>query len=314
MKIVMTDIDGSTLCPKNITHLTMTDTADAACSSVALKFKDKERIGEINSVKVYDGDKAVFCGFCDCQRVTADGDGFECYIYARSSACLLVDSQAKPFTFNCPSARQLWCEYAKALGFSYSLPEYYCKEKYEISSGTSCFGAINNFVTALSGSEIYINAQNELCLRQESQDIKSLSKYDIISASSVINRSEPISKISFRREQDNGYNAHMESGFVIDKGISRERFVNLNSVASWQRDNTVYRRLKGYTQSYMLLEVTVAGHIDEELYQRYSFHGDIGDFDDYILTEKKYTFDGSRERTRLTLRKSIDIGDVMYVD
>lgn len=314
MKILLKDINDEVYQVKNITQIVFTETAGAACSSISFKFKSKENIGEIVSVRAYTDNGIVFNGFCDCQRVSVDSRGYEVFVYARSSAGILVDSQSKPYTFNCPSARQLWAQYARNLGFEYSLPEIFCNEKYEVSSGTSCFGAINNFVSALTGSEIIITPENKICLGDFSEDIKSLNKYTVLSASAVINRSEPIAEICYKREQDTDYKAHFVSNFAKKKGLIRTRFLNINSVAQWQRTNTVFRKMKDFFNSYMLLEITVSGTVDEPIYQRFSYSGEIGNYDDYILTEKKYIFDENKEKTKLILRKNIDMEDAVYVD
>ncbi|MGN1329015.1 MAG: hypothetical protein ACI4V4_04870 [Eubacterium sp.] len=314
MKIQMTDIDGKEYHVKDLTQIIITETVGVACASLCFKFKSKEKIGEIVSVKAYSESSAVFNGFCDCQRVTADSSGFETYIYARSSVSILVDSQSKPFTFNCPSARQLWAEYARALGFEYSMPEISCNEKYEVSSGTSCFGAINNFVSALTGCEMIITPENKICLGTVSEDVRSLNGYTVLSASAVINRSEPVGEICYKREQDTDYITHYISKLAMEKGLNRTRYVNINSVAQWQRTTAVSQKMKGFFNDYMLLEITVKGVVSERLYQRFSYSGEVGSFDDYILTEKKYIFDNGNEKTRLVLRKNIDMEEMVYVD
>ncbi|MGN1421498.1 MAG: hypothetical protein ACI4XC_08300 [Eubacterium sp.] len=310
----MTDINGREYEVKDITQIIFTETVGAACASLCFKFKSREKIGEIVSVRAHSEKSIIFNGFCDCQRVTADSKGFETYIYARSSASVLVDSQSRPFTFNCPSARQLWTEYARDLGFEYSLPKISCNEKYEVSSGTSCFGAINNFVSALTGCEIIITPENKISLGEVSKDVKSLNSYTILSASAVINRSEPVGEICFKREQDTDYKAHFVSQLAREKGLGRTRYINLNSVAQWQRTNSVLRRMKDCFNDYMLLEITVDGTVNEKLYQRFSYSGEIGKYDDYILTEKRYIFDKGTEKTKLVLRKNIDMGEAIYVD
>lgn len=311
MKITAFDIDGTEYAPDDIYRLTMTESADAACSSLSFYFKSDKRVGELVSVRAYENGENIFSGFCDCQKISREGSGYSVYIYARSSACLLVDSRSQPFTFSCPSARQLWAQYARDKGFKYGLGDISCNEKYEVSSSVSCYGAINNFVSAQTGSGIYVSPHGEILLLSESIDVKQLEKYSIISEQTIINRSEPISLISFKREQDTSYNAHIMSMLAREKGITSTRFCNLSSLPQWQRENTVLQQLRSSFDSYMLLEVTVAGSVSERLYQRFSYGGDK---EEYILTEKKYSVGGNGEQTRLTLKKRIDAGEVMYVD
>lgn len=313
MKIVMNSIDGKVLEATDISELTFTDTADAACSSLCFKYKNAGELEEIYSVRAYENGKIIFNGFCDCQRVTACDDGYEAFVYARSSAGVLVDCECEPIAFNCPSARQLWTQFARAAGFKYALPEIFSNEKYEVSSGISCFGAINNFVSAVTGSKIYVNPKNEITLRTLSEDIKSLNAYDIISQSVVINRSEAIYQINYKNDEDKRYIRHMSSDLARDKKISSEIYVNLASLPAWQREKNISQRLKSSFDNYFLIEIVLSGNITDELFQRFSFKGEIGEFDDFILVEKKYTFDSGGEKTKLTLRKNIQTGDVIYV-
>ncbi|MCD7797419.1 MAG: hypothetical protein LUG95_07475 [Clostridiales bacterium] len=313
MKIVMIDIDENEYTPLYITQLELTNTAGVACLSLSIKFKDSTVLPEIVSVKAYNGKETVFNGFCDCQKITAD-DGFENYIYARSSACLLVDNQALPFTFNCPSTKQLFVQYARDKGSEYALPEISSTQKYEVSSGTSCFGAINDFVSLLTKSDMYISNDNKLCLAKISEDIKNLDSSAAISAYAQINRSEPICVINSKKSQGSDYILHTVCETAQKKKISRQKYLNLTSLPQWQRENTVRSRIKSSFDDYMILCVTVAGEFNEKLFQRFNLSLPVGDYEDYILTGIKYSFDKSGERTRLTLRKNIETGDVTYVD
>lgn len=309
----MTDTEQKEYAPNSITQLTLTDSCDAACASLCFTYKSSEPIGEIVTVKAYKNGRILFNGYCDCQKMTEEDSGCEIFIYARSSACLLVDDQAKPFTFNCPTARQLWAQFARDKGFEYALGEIGCDKKYEVTSG-SCFKAIHDFVSALTGDQIYITADNKISRRQISGDIQSLNKYKILSVCSVINRSEPISVISYKREQDTDYRAHIISKLARERKISSGSFINLSALPQWQRENMIYKRLKESFDDYQTLQLTVSGIVKEALYTRFSYKGGRFSCNDLILTEKKYTADESGERTRLTLKKNMDPGEMIYVD
>ncbi len=72
--------------------------------------------------------------------------------------------------------------------------------------------------------------------------------------------------------------------------------------------------LKDSFKDYKRLEIKLKGFIDSELFQRFSYSGTLGDFDDYLLFEKLYSIDKNGEQTKLVLRKNIDIEEVNYVD
>lgn len=315
MKMIIKTADNIEHEIKNITRLTFSQSADAACDSVWAYFKSENVLGEAVSVRLFDGARLIFNGYCDCQKITEDKDGFKVYIFARSGAALLVDNQAEPYTYFSPSGKQLCLLYAKPFGIECALPEIYSSESYQVSGSTSCYGAINQFVYFCTGYSIAVTPENELCLLTPSNDIKHFDDYTVLSVKSTINRSEPISIINYKDSFNaGGYGHHTRSDFADSRQINRCRYVNLNSLAPWQRDYTVLQRLKKSFDEYMLLELELAGYADEKLLQRFSFSSRIGNFDDYALVEKRYICDENGSRTKLTLRKMIDVKENTYVD
>lgn len=314
MKIVLVTVDGKKTEPKGVISATLTQTAEVACDSLSVKFVGEKVLDEIERVYAYQNDKLIFNGYCDCQRVTADENGFETYIYARSSACLLVDNDAFAYTYNRPSAQSLFMTYAKELGFVSKLPDICTFKKYEVSSGSSLYGAINSLVSTITGNSIRINADNEIFMLKPSENVINLNNNRIISAKSTINRSEPISAVHYKKEFSYLYDCHTYSKLAVDLRFSRKRYVNLVSLPSWQRNYKISKMLKDSFKDYKRLEIKMNGYFDEELFQRFNYSSSIGDFKDYLLYEKVYCVDKNGEKTRLILKKNIDISEVNYVD
>ena len=94
----------------------------------------------------------------------------------------------------------------------------------------------------------------------------------------------------------------------------RVRYGNLASLTQWQREYTVLKKLKDSFEDYRNLEGTVTGYMSKPLLQRFSYSSAIGEYENYVLTEKEYIYSTSGERTRLTLKKEIDIKEITYVD
>lgn len=316
MKIEIETVDGEKYEPENIAELNFTQTAEAACDCFSAVFKSDIPVGEIVTVHVFDEDKLVFSGYCDTQRMSKNKDGFQVYFYARSYASILVDNEAEPYTYNKPSARQLCFTFAEPFGFTCDLPEIAIEQKYEVAKGISCYGAISRFVELTAGKQIYVTPQNSIRLREKSRDIKEFGRYKILSAKSVVNRSEPLSQICFKRASSSaGYRLHTAAAAQTDfKLCERKQYVNLSSLEQWQREYAVVQRLKNSYKNYKILEITVSGYVKENLYQRFSYSSEIGNFEDYILTEKKYTVDKNGGNTRLTLKKEFDVKEITYVD
>lgn len=314
MKIVLKNVEKKEFSADDITEFVMTETVGAACSCVQLKFKSDCPVGEIASVKVYHNEKIVFNGFCDNQRISLCSRGFDISIYARSSAAILVDNEAKPFTYKAPSAKQLCLNNTERFGFKCCLPEISCNYKYQVIKGTSAYGAVNNFVSLIAGIPVYVTPDNEIKIFEKSSKEKDLGNYDIISFTAVINRSEPVSKINYKKEASTFYNIHIESQTAAGIGLSRERYLNLSSFPQWQRDYCATEKLKASFESYEILELQVNGYVTDELYSTFFYSGELGYFSDYILTEKKYCRSGDSEITKLILKKKIDAKENIYVD
>lgn len=108
---------------------------------------------------------------------------------------------------------------------------------------------------------------------------------------------------------------HTCSGIQNDIKLSeRKQYINLCSLPQWQREYTVVKKLKTSYNDYKVLEVIVSGYAADRIYQRFSYLSSMGNYSDYLLTEKKYIYDKNSERTRLVLKKDIDIKEITYVD
>lgn len=315
MKISIFTVEEKEYTNLDLCEINFTQTAGVACDSLCFYFKSSDFIEEIDRVTAYDGSNLVFSGSCDCQKRTETENGFENYIYARSSAAVLVDNEALPFTYNCPTASQLWYTLAKDKGFINCLPQVVSTDKYEVTKGNSCFAAIRQFVELKTGKVMYVTPQNELKCFEESENVKSLDDYKVLSCTATINRSEPVSRLCVKKSStDTHYRLNMKAQICDEIGIDRIQYLNLQSLPQWQRENGAVNKLKSYFEDYKILEIKVSDFVSDSLYQRFSYKSAGGQYDDYILTEKKYTLDKNGEVTRLTLKKQIDIKEITYVD
>ena len=97
-------------------------------------------------------------------------------------------------------------------------------------------------------------------------------------------------------------------------GINRTKFINLNSLPKWQRDNTVLLQLKSSFEDYKTLEVSVSGYADEPLLRRFDCSTQHKSYSDYVLTQRKFICTKNGTVTMLTLKKQLDIKEITYVD
>lgn len=314
MIIKLTDINGSEFTAEDVIEFNFTQSADAACDSFWARFC-RGYDSEISKVRVYENGALIFNGLCDRQQITENESGVETYFYARSGASVLVDNEAQPFTYVCPTAKQLFFSNISSFGFTSSLPEIQSSDKYEVTKGTSCYGALSKFVALQSGGRIAVTPGNDIFLLKKSDGIKSLNTYKILSAVHTVNRCDPYSQIIFKRSSsDTEYSLHTKAGISDRLGINRVMYINLSLLPQWQRENTVLKKLRESYDDYMTLQVTVSGYVDEALMQRFSYHSSIISCDDYVLSEKRYIRNKEGELTYLVLKKINDIKEITYVD
>ena len=132
--------------------------ADAACDGIRLSFLTEKPLGEAVEITAYLNGEKVFFGFADYQSE----ENSRAFVYARSSACILVDNEAPQAAFNAPSAASLYGFYAKPFGFKSRLKRLFTEYEYTVSKGESCYGAINAFASAICSKNVAVSPENEL--------------------------------------------------------------------------------------------------------------------------------------------------------
>lgn len=308
------DINGKSVSVHRIISYEIISEVAAVCDGLRLHFVYQKKIGEICVVKAYSGGKLIFNGFCDKQKMTFGKSGGSCFIYARSSAALLVDNEAIPCQYSNPSARQLWFTNAKDLGFECCLPEICSEHSYLVPKGTSCYGAINNYVSAVCKAPVYATPENELKIYEESSDVKSLEDYKLISLLHIINRSVLISDIDYKINSADNYSYHFKSVLAEKMGIKRRRLYNLSSVPLWQREITAEKKINSALEEYYCISAELAGDCDFHLYDRvYADLNILSDREEFYVSEIVKSKNKNGEKTAVILKKKINGELINYV-
>lgn len=308
MIFVLKNVNAYEYIADNTASYEIVSEVGAACSGLRLYFNTDNEIGEIKSVKAVEDGKTVFFGFCDLQNEAKSASGFKYFIYARSSASLLVDNEARPFEYKKPSAKQLFICNAKEFGFECALPEIFIENDYAVTKGTSCFGAVNNFVRAVTGAPVYVDENNVMRMFSESSQVKRLNDYAVVSQSLVINRGDVISRIDYKISSEQDYKYHCKNAFAEENGIERSEIINLSGLPPWQRETAVRNRLIDSFGNYYSLRVQLAGSSDFKLYDR--IETDKGEFLVFEIIKSK---NKNEEKTTLVLKRKIEGELINYV-
>lgn len=287
---------------------------DAACDGLRVYFYTEYPVKDIFRVCAYEKDVRVFYGFADRFQMSFDTGGYKAFVYARSSAALLVDNEADPGQYDYPTSRQLWFQNAKQFGIGFGLPEVFSDSSYVVNKGTSCFGALNSFMQYVCSKNIYVDAYNTLKVFEYGSKPKSLSSAKIISASKTWDKSAVISRIDYKINSADKYTYRLESKKAQNMGIRSRILINLSSLPPWQRDAEAHRRISNSFKSLDTVQIVLASSAGFSL-------GDmlfvdlkkLGISDDYFVHGIVRSKNSNGEKTVLTLRKETDGELVNYV-
>lgn len=286
----------------------------AACDGLRLFLHSDNAIDDIRTVCVFNNEKKIFYGFADKIRVSCDSDGYTVFVYARSSAALLVDNEAYPGQYSCPTSRQLWYFHAKPFGFSFGLPEVYSQAEYIVGKGKSCFGAIDTFMQYSCGKKIYVTPQNELRVFEISNKVKRLDTESLLSISVQVDNSSVIARIGYKINSSEKYIYRLESRFALDHGVSSRKLINLSSLPVWQREAEARRQIEDSLENYFTVKTVLAGDAPISLADKVSVHSErLGISGEFIVCSIIRAYNSGGKKTTLTLRKEIDGELINYV-
>ena len=279
--------------------------ADAPCDAIRLSYIPSVQ-GEARKLKAYCNGECVFSGFVDMQSRCSDEKGEREFIYARSTACLLVDNEAELINYKAPCVNSLFTVNAKPFGFKNNLNNYSTTADYSVLKGTSCYGAINTFISAFEDKALRVSPENELYIPSGKVDY-CVDPDSVISVKESVNRGSAVSRIDYKT--DGGYSHHRASRELENKSIVRSRKMNMSSLPEWQRKTALSNMLKRSAEDYYSAEITVEGVAAAQLYSSVIYDGLEG----YYITALDTVFNNNGAKTKISLRKGLSLREVDYV-
>lgn len=309
----LTDIDGKHFVFEKLLSYTLSSETDAACDGLQLHFLTEGSLPELKTVTAFADGEKIFFGYVDYQQACAGSNGFSATVYARSSACILLDNEAEPFTYIRPSAYALFMLHAKPFGFESALPTIYCEADYTVSKGTSCYGAVNRFVSGISGKNLRVSPDNVLYL-PEGKNLLIINPDEALEEARSVNRGDTVSSIDYKANGDTQYRHHIKSRYLEGRGFQKSQKLNLASLPGWQQAFTLRRRLESAAREYQKAELLLKGVVLAELYAPVSYSGScFGSLNGYYVDSYRITLDSSGARTRITLLKKLELEEISYV-
>ncbi len=313
IKVYLGAADGVQQTAERLLSMELCSDAEAPCDALSLLFLCEASLFEVHTVRMELDGKTVFSGYCDRQRTQPAADGVQVFLYARSSAALLVDSAAEPMTYRAPTAQMLFHREAAPYGFTAALPALSSEYEYTVERGASRYGAINNFVQTLCRKPVRISPQNELFLPDGSGEIL-LDSFVVTAEARMVNRGGAVLQIDYKTEGDAGYLHHCKSRLLEKNGIVCSRKADISALPAWQRKSALTDMLYGAAQSYCEAQFAIDGCHCFSLFDRAVYRGArCGSMEGYRLSSFVMTKNAQGEATRLTFRKELDLKEITYV-
>lgn len=296
-----------------ITSYELSMEVDAPCDGLRLNLISDRIMPEVYRVEAYNGDKKVFDGCVDTQREAVDKNGISCFLYCRSSACALTDSQAKPYTYNSPSARALF-EINFGNEYKYGLGDVFSDKPYSVGGSVSKFGVLNDFVYSITGSRIRINPNREVTLLLSNNTLK-LDSDRVISIKRFINRGNALMGIDYKLNNTTDYLYHRVSRTMEEKRITSTKVKNISGVLDWQRETVLSSTMKNANDSYCNYKIVVDGYADVELMDRLEVNNSIfGKLNNLEICGVTHILDDKGYRTIIEANEVMDLKEISYVD
>ncbi len=302
---------GESFFVEKIVSYELSSSVSAPCDGLRLNFTASEPLPVITGVEAYCEGALIFSGLCDTQREENTGQDVKCFIYARSSACILTDNEAEPCTYDAPTARSLFIVNAEKYGFKFSMEDIAFTGKYTVMKGCSCYSAINRLVSSVSGRNVLITPDGRLTL-PVTDTVYKADAGDVISCRKIINRGAPLSEIDYKTASDSTYCRHIKSRYFESQGIKRTKKANLSAMFDRERTVELKRMLKEAAKEYEKLEISLTGLHGIKLYDGIDFEG--GNAEGYYTSSVLRVLDKNGERTVVTLVKEHDTEEIIYVD
>lgn len=310
LKVVLSGLDGRSREVRELEQLEYSDRFDTPAQSLLVRIPSIRPAGELTRIRALYGSLCFFDGAVDEQEWTADATGEHLEISARSTAAALLDNEAIPVSYNCPSLEELYRLYLKPYGIrGYVGSGERCSAWYSIQAGISEWEVVRNFCVGVLGVLPRING--EMILDASGlpgphtvlfdNQAPGAYRYTALTARSV--RSGVIGEIAYRSERDGAYSYRAVNRSAQERGITARQVISLADTADWEKNSVIGRRFSASEQGSRELVVQSPQFVPCGPGDRADVRGDFpGSSGQYVVYERDYRLSGGAVVSRVILR------------
>ena len=291
----LTDNDGRTFQMRHPVSVSISSACSAPADSLRAVFAIEGEVPELHRIRVTDGDETVFTGCVDQQNEEYSRNGRFLTVSARSVAALLLDNEAAPQTYWCPSMKLLMKRHFEPLGFDRFIgPDKVFSGQLTVSKGMSEWAVLKRFASVFLNTEPRIDKNGIIDVSgTDGERELFLPSGSLISFRRELKNSALISEIRARVRPERGYDMVFKSERAKCSHISRRRYIDIPGSNTGSVEGTK-RMLSSCDAAYERIEAECAGRARCSVGD--TLTTDL-DSKQYRICEVNYTLDSRGERT-----------------
>lgn len=231
LKVSFFDLDGKMLKSDELLSVVLNSEKDVPADSIAVTMRyDKNLALSVNTITASLNDKIVFRGMIDEVMSLCDEKQAVMKLTARSFAGILLDNEAEPVTYYCPTAEFVCKKHLKPFGIEVQDADNVPLSNYfRIDKGMSHWQVLESFCKIRYGTRPRIDGDGKAYLKGKVRDeslVFGEKGIDFTSMKESRKVCELISGVRVRINEFGGYSSRIYNDNPECKGVCRVRFVD----------------------------------------------------------------------------------------
>lgn len=309
LSVYFEDSNGNRLKSGDLLSVVLNSENDVPADSIAVALPyDKSFAENVNTITAKVGDTVVFRGLADEIVSLCDDKHAIIKLSARSPAGFLLDNEAEPVTYYCPSAEFVCKKHLEPFGIKAQDADNTALSNYfKINKGMTHWQVIENFCKMHYGTNPRINGDGKAFLKGRVRD-KSLlfgkNGIDYMSIKETRKNCEIITEVRVKTDGFGGYKSKIVNEYATDKNAVRVRFMDATTEGGGLKtgDRIIENSNK---KSYCIMLLCKGCVVDAMGCKAVICDERLGNLENLVVQKVQYSLGADGEFTALELGKEI---------
>lgn len=231
LKLFFEDSDGNVLKSGELLSVVLNIENDVPADSIAVTLPyDANLVLNVNTIAAKSGDTLVFRGLVDEIVSLCDEKQAIIKLTARSPAGLLLDNEAEPVTYYCPTSEFLCKKHLKPFGIeAQDADDTPLSNYFRIDKGMTHWQVIENFCKVHYGTTPCVDGDGKVFLKGRVRDrclLFGKGGIDYVSIKESRKKCELISEVRVKIDRFGGYNSRIVNDSAEAGGAGSVRFMD----------------------------------------------------------------------------------------